>query len=550
MDASEHTYVEGRCSARQSRHTRQRRTRTSLSSSSSTSSLAQSRHSLTLTPINEQARFVVMLLCAHGCICASSGLTFNLFSGDLQVKYDFSQRQMTTIATLSSLSGMAAFPFAHLYDTAGPRPLFLLGAAALPLGALFFALTFANVLDGSVTRCVCCLALIHVGAALFDMASLMTVLAHFPRSRGAVIAVLKTFIGLGTAMWGSLQMGFFEHRPAAFFVAMASYAALVGLVCARHVALPDYAVHDDEDDAHTHGDESEGDEAAGRALLLQQQQHHQDDDETHNDGRTRCDVCSGEPLPESVLLRRMERRAQRRVYFTQLPPRRRLAVALLVVVALIVTLPVMTAMVVWGEKGDAHGAHSDRSSSSMNSESHSSRRGGYLLIDASSGELGSAVYACASDTNSRDAFSCTRARHGRTPKSNYVRCVFDDYRGKLYSAGSYPHVSKMSCAVTMLILVMLYSLVAAPIRWLDAGGHGAPDSDKDDSHRRSHAEENEADREGTGETEAYTHETRPGRATASHATRQTTSVCGRKASTNNNTVVPVVGSDDVRGVLD
>lgn len=223
MSAVEEVYAEGRRSVQETR-----------------SSQAQRFRSTKTITINEPRRFFLLLLGVYACICASTGYVYNLFSGPLQEKFELSQKQMTVITTMSNVLCVVVFPLASVYDFYGPRPLFMIGMIAFPIGAILFGLTFNDAVGGSVPRFTVFNALLGIGTSMFDISGLMTILSVFPSSRGAVIAVMKTFIGLGAAIFGAMQLGFFDGSISAFFYFMAAFVAVVGLLCVLFVELPPY----------------------------------------------------------------------------------------------------------------------------------------------------------------------------------------------------------------------------------------------------------------------------------------------------------------------
>ena len=147
---------------------------------------------------------------------------------------------MTTITTVASIIGLVAFPLASVYDYYGPRPLFIVAMITYPVGSILFALSFMNVLCGSVFRFTIYCSLQGIGTSMFDISSLMTVMSIFPSSRGAVIAVMKTFIGLGAAIFGICQIGLFKNNIGLFFCTISAYVAIVGFLCSIFVTLPPY----------------------------------------------------------------------------------------------------------------------------------------------------------------------------------------------------------------------------------------------------------------------------------------------------------------------
>lgn len=257
---------------------------------------AHRMRSVRTTAIHEPRRFFALVVGVYACVCASTGYVFNLFSGQLQEKYDFSQRQMATITTLASLLGVVTFPLAGVYDYYGPRPLFLIGMTTFPLGAVLFGLAFSDVIQGTVPLLTIFNALLLVGTGMFDIGGLMTIMSVFPSSRGAVIAVMKTFIGLGSAIFGAIQLGFFEFDVSGFFYFMAAFVAVVGVFAVFFIELPPYHLTGYEE-AHL----------------------------TPVEKRKRLD--------------------SRLTYFEQVPPARRFGVAFVLVAVFIVFLPIQSTLV-------------------------------------------------------------------------------------------------------------------------------------------------------------------------------------------------------------
>lgn len=223
MSMADEAYAEGRRSMQETRSSQAQRFRTNRP-----------------ITISEPKRFLMLLIGVYACICASTGYVYNLFSGRLQEKYDFTQKQMSVITTMSGVLCIVVFPLAGVYDYYGPRPLFMIGMIFFPLGGILFGLSFADAVGGNVVRFTVFNALLGISTSMFDIAGLMTILSVFPSSRGAVIAVMKTFIGIGSAIFGALQLGFFEDDISGFFYFLSAFVGVVGLLCLLFVELPPY----------------------------------------------------------------------------------------------------------------------------------------------------------------------------------------------------------------------------------------------------------------------------------------------------------------------
>ncbi|KAF8292314.1 hypothetical protein TcBrA4_0075940 [Trypanosoma cruzi] len=68
--------------------------------------------------------------------------------------------------------------------TFGPKPIFILSMVLFPLGALLFALSFRGTIEGSVVRLSVFNAILTLGCTLYDVVYMMTIMSHFPNSKG------------------------------------------------------------------------------------------------------------------------------------------------------------------------------------------------------------------------------------------------------------------------------------------------------------------------------------------------------------------------------
>ncbi|KPI86100.1 putative protein associated with differentiation 4 [Leptomonas seymouri] len=196
-----------------------------------------------LKPISEQRRFALLLLGLFGMVCGSFGsYTFNLVSGSFQTRYSLSQRDLSTITTCGTVVGYVMLPYSFIYDYLGPLPITILSSFVFPLGALLVALCFQGVIVGSVVRLCVFYSFMNLGTSFFDLSSCMTVLSYFPVNRGPVVALLKTFIGLGAAIVGCMYQGFFGGVVEHFFYFLMAWSVIVGVLGAIFLRLPAYHI--------------------------------------------------------------------------------------------------------------------------------------------------------------------------------------------------------------------------------------------------------------------------------------------------------------------
>ncbi|KPA76997.1 putative protein associated with differentiation 4 [Leptomonas pyrrhocoris] len=247
-------------------------------------------------PINELRRFSILLLGSLAMICASFGYAFNLISDSMQKRYSFNQREMTTITTCGHVFGFFLLPYGFLFDYAGPIPISVLAIVTVAVGTVCFALCFQGTIEGSIIKLAIFNAILNIGVSLFDLVACMTVISYFPTNRGAVIALLKVFAGLGAAIVGSLKSGFFTTHVDWYYYFLLGFSTFMGVLLIAFMRLPAYHL-------------------------------------------------TGYELSHLSIAEQDERMATKTQYLRQKPPTRRFAYAFVVLVLLIIYLPTESAVV-------------------------------------------------------------------------------------------------------------------------------------------------------------------------------------------------------------
>ncbi|KAK7194136.1 Protein Associated with Differentiation [Novymonas esmeraldas] len=190
--------------------------------------------------VGENKRFAILLLGSFGCIVCSFSYAWNLVAPSMQTRYKLSQRDLSTIVTVGLVVQYCVLPYAFLYDFLGPIPITAIGTVYFPLGTLLLALCFMGKIEGSVVRLSVFNAMMASGCSLFDLACCITVLSHFPSNRGPVVALLKTFTGLGSAIVACMYAGFFNSDPEKHFFFLFAIGIVVGGLCIAFLRLPPY----------------------------------------------------------------------------------------------------------------------------------------------------------------------------------------------------------------------------------------------------------------------------------------------------------------------
>ncbi|XP_050340572.1 uncharacterized protein LOC126766968 [Bactrocera neohumeralis] len=191
-------------------------------------------------PLSEFKRFAMMTAATFAMICASTSYAYNIISGNIQNQYGYKFRDMSNISTVGMVFCYFLLPYGTLLDLFGPRIIYTIGCVLFPLGALLFGLTFQGVIGGSVVRFCVYNAMLSLGSQLFDLASVVVMLSVFPTRKGWVIALLKTMMGLGQAIIACMKQGFFAEHTANYFYFLIALVVVIGVLVQLLVKLPPY----------------------------------------------------------------------------------------------------------------------------------------------------------------------------------------------------------------------------------------------------------------------------------------------------------------------
>ncbi|KAH8605094.1 putative Nodulin like [Trypanosoma vivax] len=201
--------------------------------------------------LSESGRFCRLVVAVLCCFVVSSYFSFNLYSGRLQSKYNFTQNQITTITSTSDLLSLLTLPFGSIYDDYGAWPVFLGAIVTYPLGSILYSLTFSDIIGGTLPGFAIYSTMLSVGTSLLDMGGVMTLLSIFPVSRGAVVAIMKAITGMGSAIIGLIHLAFFsmdgDAGAARFFIFLAVVGTFISLLCLVFLEVPPYIIKGKEE---------------------------------------------------------------------------------------------------------------------------------------------------------------------------------------------------------------------------------------------------------------------------------------------------------------
>ncbi|KAG5474103.1 hypothetical protein CUR178_04214 [Leishmania enriettii] len=160
--------------------------------------------------------------------------------------FNFSSSDLTTITTIGAVIGFATFPFGMLLDYAGPVPVLICATLLTTVGSTLYGLAFEGVIHGSVVLFAVFCAIMNLGCSCFDTGSLMAVLGSFPLTKGPVVAIMKTFTGLGASILALINYSFFRNAYSHYMYFMTCLIVFMGVVAIIFIRFPPYHIVDRE----------------------------------------------------------------------------------------------------------------------------------------------------------------------------------------------------------------------------------------------------------------------------------------------------------------
>lgn len=194
--------------------------------------------------ISEPYRYLLLVSGSIGCFLASYSYTFGLFVSAMTAEIGSEMSKIATVGTVMLVFSYFTLPYAFLFDAYGPTPVLIVGTVLLPLGCLLLALTFDGYIPATTTNFCVFSAIMGGGSIVFDIGNIVSVMSWFPTNRGPMVAVMKSFAGLGSAVLGCLQLAFFsrEDQTGSLFYLMMAIGLFGGISTIIIMRLPPYHV--------------------------------------------------------------------------------------------------------------------------------------------------------------------------------------------------------------------------------------------------------------------------------------------------------------------
>jgi hypothetical protein len=192
--------------------------------------------------IIEPARFAIVAAGVLVAINVSATYAFGLLTEELIVRFGFDQSDITTVSTVGTCFGFLSYPAGLLFDNFGPSLVLAVATSLSVSGMLLFSFIFSGYVPGSLVNVAVANALLSIGCSWQDVSSLMPSVLHFPLDKGSVIAIQKTFMGLGSTILSLYHQALFDGQQSEYTLYVAVMIAVHGLVGLGIITTPGYHV--------------------------------------------------------------------------------------------------------------------------------------------------------------------------------------------------------------------------------------------------------------------------------------------------------------------
>jgi len=163
-------------------------------------------------------------------LCGGTMYLFGLYSGDISATLGFSQTQTDSIALLSNIGNFCNIFSGIAMDALGAKAVILLGCFLNCVGYVLMWLGATQRISVGLTPMLLFALIWGNGSGWFDTAVMTTNLQNFPRQRGLVSGLLKSFFGLSASVLTLLYDSLFKPDTGAFILFLGMGISGLGLL--------------------------------------------------------------------------------------------------------------------------------------------------------------------------------------------------------------------------------------------------------------------------------------------------------------------------------